>query len=113
MRAKEGKLLKILVIGDKDISLPFRASGCEAKHVEKPEEGRKMLLEAIEKDEYGIIFIVESMARGCMDIISQISETKALPIVTIIPEIVKVERGAAEERLQQMVKRAVGIELPE
>ena len=107
-------MLRILVIGDDDVSFPFRASGCEAKQAKNPEEGRKALIEAIEgKEEYGIIFIAESIARDCMDVISQISEAKSLPIVTIIPEILKVERGAAEERIRQMVKRAVGIELPE
>lgn len=103
---------KILIIGDKDLSLPFRATGCEARQVKGPEEGRRVLLDSAD-NEYGIIFIAESIAQGCMDIISQISETKTLPIVTIVPEVLEVEKAAAEERIRQIVKRAVGMEIPE
>lgn len=104
-------MLKILIIGDRDLSLPFRATGCEAKYAKDPQEGRKILLDS--KDgEYGIIFIAESIAKECMDIISQISETRTLPVVTIVPEVLEVEKAAAEERIRQMVKKAVGIELP-
>ena len=103
-------MLKILIIGNEDLSIPFRAVGCEAKYVENPEEGKKILFESA-KQEYGIIFIAEFIAKECMDLISQISETRALPIVTIIPDTL--EKGVAEQRIRQMVKRAVGIELPE
>jgi len=106
-------VLKILIIGDRDASFPFRASGCEARHVEDSKEGRKALFEAAEKGEYGIIFVAESIAKDCMDLISQLSETKSLPVITIIPDSLEVKKGAAEERIRQMVKRAVGIELPE
>jgi len=105
-------LLKILIIGNEDLSIPFRAVGCEAKYVESPEEGKKILFESV-KQEYGIIFIAESIAKDCMDLISQISETRALPIVTIIPDTLGKEKGIAEQRIQKIVKRAVGIELPE
>jgi len=104
--------LKILVIGDEDLSLPFRAAGCEAKIARDGKEGRKILLESIEEG-YGIIFIAESIATGCMDVISQVSETKNLPLISIIPDVIRGEVGAAEERMRQLVKRAVGIELPE
>ena len=105
-------MLRILIIGDEDLSLPFRANGCEAKYVKNPQEAKKVLLESA-TDQYGIIFIAESIAKGCMDIISQTSEMKTLPIITIIPDLLREEKGAAEARIKQMVKRAVGIELPE
>lgn len=105
-------MLKVLVIGNKDISLPFQANGCEARVAENSNEARNILLESIEK-EYGIIFIADSIARECMDIITQISETRALPIITIIPELTGEGVGAAEQRIRQLIKKAVGIELPE
>jgi len=105
-------LLKILVIGDEDLSLPFRAAGCEAKHVKDPKEGRKALLDSVDND-YGIIFIAESIARECLDVISNISEIKTFPIITIIPDMLRLEIAAADERIKQLVRRAVGIELPD
>ena len=105
-------MLKILIIGNEDLSIPFRAVGCEAKYVKNPEEGKKILLESA-RQEYGVIFIAEFIAKECMNLISQISETRALPIVTIIPDTLEKEKGAAEQRIRQVVKRAVGIELPE
>lgn len=105
-------MLNILIIGDRDLSLPFRAAGCQARYVEDPEQGRQVLLDSVNED-YGIIFIAESIATECMDVISQISETRTFPIVTIVPDITRIEEAAAEERIKQMVKRAVGIELPE
>lgn len=104
--------MKVLIIGDRDISLPFRAAGIEANFAENVQEGRKILLEAIEKD-YGIIFLVESIAQGSLDIIDRISETRSLPIITIIPDFGREMPRAAEERLRQLIRRAVGIELPE
>ncbi|MBE0477805.1 hypothetical protein IBX65_01630 [Candidatus Aerophobetes bacterium] len=105
-------MLKILIIGDEDLSLPFRATGCEARYVENSREGRKVLLDST-NGEYGIIFIAESIAVECMDIISKITESKPLPIITILPDVLKEEKAAAEERIREIVKRAMGIELPE
>jgi vacuolar-type H+-ATPase subunit F/Vma7 len=105
-------VLKVLIIGDRDVSLPFRTMGIEANFAPSREEGRKILLEAIKKD-YGIIFLVESIAQECLDIIAEISETRSLPVITIIPDLTREVPRAAEERLRQLIRRAVGIELPE
>jgi len=105
-------MLKVLIISDEDVSLPFRANGCEARVVRDFKDARDILLNSVDKG-YGIVLIAESIARGCMDIIAQISETKSLPVITIIPDLTGKGAGAAEERIRQLIKRAVGIELPE
>jgi V/A-type H+-transporting ATPase subunit F len=103
---------KILAIGNQDFTLAFRAMGCTAHVVQSGEQGRDMLLTSLTQ-EYGIIFIAESIARLCMDDISQLSDTTSMPIVTILPDTFQEEKGAAETRIRQMVKRAVGIDLPD
>ena len=105
-------MFKVLVISDEDVSLPFRANGCEARIAESLDEARDILIKSVE-GEYGIIFIADSIARKCMDIITQVSEERALPIITIIPDLTGKGAGAAEDRLRQLIKRAVGIELPQ
>ncbi len=105
-------MLKILVIGDEGVTLPFRAVGIEAVFADNFKVARQALFEAA-KREYGIIFIAESVAQGCLDLIREISESKALPIITIIPDLLLKEKGAAEQRLQELIRKAVGMELPE
>lgn len=103
-------MLKVLVIGDEDVSLPFRAMGIQAAFASRPEQGRNILREAVEKD-YGIIFIGESVARGCMDIVREVSENRTLPVITIIPDFTPGVEEAAERRLRELIRRAVGLEL--
>lgn len=105
-------MLKILIIGDEDLSLPFRTVGCEAKYAKDAEASKKILLESTTGDGgYGIIFIAESIAAGCMDTIEQIAEHHTLPVITILPDVLKEEKTVADERIQEIVKRAMGIEL--
>lgn len=105
-------MARVLIISDKDVSLPFRAMGIETSLVQNAEEGKKALLEAVNKG-YGIIFLVESIARDLLNIIDQITENRNLPVITIIPGFGREVSKAAEERLRQLIKKAVGIELPE
>jgi V/A-type H+-transporting ATPase subunit F len=105
-------MLKMAVLGDKETSLLFSSMGLDVLICPRPQEGRSMLQEAFRKD-YGIIFVAESIARECMDIIEGLSEKKTFPIVTIIPDFTGRFPQVAEARLRSLTRRAIGMELPD
>ncbi len=105
-------MLKMAVLGDKETSLLFLSMGLDVLICPHPQEGRNMLQEAFKKN-YGIIFVAESIAREYMDIIEGLSEKKAFPIVTIIPDFTRRFPQVAEARLKSLTRKAIGMELPE
>jgi len=105
-------MLKMAVLGDKETSLLFLSMGLDVLICPRPQEGRNMLQEAFRED-YGIIFVAESIARECMDIIEGLSEKKAFPVVTIIPDFTRRFPRVTEARLRSLTRRAIGMELPE
>lgn len=102
-------MFKIAIIGDKQTCLSFRGVGINGIICKQADEARKILREILE--EYGIIFIGESLAAGCLDIIEELTEKKSIPIITIIPDFSKKAPGIAEDRLKNWLRRAVGIDI--
>jgi V/A-type H+-transporting ATPase subunit F len=105
-------MLKIAFVGDKESSLPFRGVGIEAIICQEDEEA-KGILQKLSQGDYGIIFITESLSRGCLDVIEELNHKRELPVITIIPDFLKKSPGIAEKRLKNWIKQAVGMELPE
>jgi len=105
-------MLKMAVLGDKETSLLFLSMGLDVFICPRAEEGPTMLQEAFRKD-YGIIFVAESIARECMNLIEGLSERKAFPVVTIIPDSSQRFPQVAEARLRSLIRRAIGMELPD
>ena len=103
-------MLRIAIIGDKDTVLPFKGLGIEAVLIDEPEEGREKLKQ-IANEEYGIVFVSESVAQGCLDIIENISEKKSLPIITIVSDFRGEALEVSEKRLRKLIRRAVGMEI--
>jgi len=104
-------MLKMIVIADKETSLPFRGLGIEAIICEDSKECERVLRSFFQKEDYGIIFISEFLARECLNIIEELSEKKSLPVITIIPDFFKRNMGMGEERLNNLIKRAIGMEI--
>ncbi|TET63058.1 hypothetical protein E3J48_03120 [Candidatus Aerophobetes bacterium] len=105
-------MLKMAVLGDKETSLLFLSMGLEVFICPRPEEGASVLQEAFRKG-YGIIFVAESIARECMNVIEGLSEKKVFPIITIIPDSSQRFPQVAEARLRSLIRRAIGMELPD
>ncbi len=103
-------MLKMAVLGDKETSLLFLSMGLDVLICSRPQEGGSMLQEAFRKD-YGIIFVAESIAQECMDVIEGLSEKKTFPIITIIPDFTQRFPRVAEARLRSLIRRAIGMEL--
>ena len=103
-------MLRVAILGDKDTILPFKGSGIEAIFVEDPRKGGEKLKQLTIKD-YGIIFVAESVAQGCLDVIESISEKKSFPIITIVPDFREEIAEIAEKRLRKLIRKAVGMEI--
>ena len=106
-------MLKVAIIGDKQTSLPFLGIGVDAIISEEIEEARRKLRKLFEEDKYGIIIVTQSLAAKCLDLIEDLNERKSLPHITIIPDSTGEVSEVAKKRLRNLIRKAVGMELPE
>ena len=103
---------KIAIVADKQTCLPFSGIGIEAVICQTSEEAGRVLRKLSEEG-FGVIFVSESLAARCLKIIEEISEQKTYLTITIVPDFTKEFSGVAEKRLRNLIKKAVGMELPE
>ena len=103
-------MLRVAILGDKDTILPFKGSGIEAILIGGPKGGGEKLKQLAAKD-YGIIFVSESVAQECLDVIENISEKKSFPIITIVPDFREGITEVAEKRLRKLIRKAVGMDI--
>ncbi|MFQ6066896.1 MAG: V-type ATP synthase subunit F [bacterium] len=103
---------KIAIIADKQTCLPFSGIGIEAVISQTSEEAGRVLRKLSEEG-FEVIFISESLAANCVEVIEEISERKASLTITIVPDFTREFSGVAEKRLKNLIKKAVGMELPE
>ena len=98
-------MYKIAVIGDKDSVLAFRALGV---HVFTAIEGNdaRRIIDKLAKEEYGIIFVTEQLAKGIPETIQRYNN-EVIPAVILIPS----NRGSLNiglENINKNVEKAVG-----
>ncbi len=105
-------MLKMIIIADRQTSLPFLGIGIDILINKEAEEIKRALRKLFEEEKYGIIFISQSLAAKCLDRIEELSEKKSSPLVTIIPDSKGEASGIAEQRLGNLIRKAVGMELP-
>jgi V/A-type H+-transporting ATPase subunit F len=99
---------KIAALGEKDIMLIFRAVGVAVFPVNTIIEAEDKLKKII-KEEYGIIFMTETIAIKLDSIIKQYS-FKLLPSIVIIPGLGE-RNNYAIDILRQAIIKAVGADV--
>lgn len=100
---------RMAAVGEADSIIGFLALGVEIFPVTSSEEAATRLKGLTEENEYGIIFVTETVAQQVMETITTLSE-RALPSIVLIPS----NRGAhgfALERIRTIVERAVGADI--
>lgn len=105
-------MLKMIIIADRQTSLPFLGIGIDILISKEVEEIKRALRKLFVEEKYGIIFIAQSLAAKCLNLIEELSEKRSSPLVTIIPDCKGEASGIAEQRLGNLIKKAVGMELP-
>ncbi|MDR2519825.1 MAG: V-type ATP synthase subunit F [Eubacteriaceae bacterium] len=101
---------KVAVVGDRDSVLCFRAFGFSvfAASEDDAEQTRK-LIDALAKDEYGIIFVTEQIAQTVNETIDRYNES-LVPAIILIPSN-KGSLGIGMARIRSNVEKAVGINI--
>ena len=105
-------MLKMIIIADRQTSLPFLGIGIDIVINEEIGGVRRTLHKLFGEEKYGIIFVTQSLAAKCLDLIEKLSEKKSSPLITIIPDSRGEASGIAEQRLGNLIRKAVGMELP-
>lgn len=98
-------MYKVAVIGDKDSVLAFRALGVEVFTAIDSLEARR-IIDRIAKEDYGIIFITEQLAKDIPDTIERYNN-EVIPAVILIPS----NRGSLNiglDNINKNVEKAVG-----
>ncbi len=97
-------LVKIAVIGDGDTVLGFRLAGVhEAFEAYSPSEAEKILSKLLEREDVALILITDSLASGM-----KLPDVR-FPIILTVPD--RKSEGKGEERLMEIVRRAIGVEI--
>lgn len=104
----------IIIIGDSDLVIGFKAVGVEALITNTLEEGIKAVEDIYKdkenRDKYAIVFISEDIATAFSDRIRDIKARYPYPILTIVPGKFG-PTGAAEETISRMIERAIGFDI--
>lgn len=100
---------KIAAIGEEDIILGFKALGIEIYPATSPAEVPEILRRLIETDEYGIIFVTESIADQVEQVMAEIG-IRPLPSLVYIPGS-QGSQGFAMQRIRKIIEKAVGADI--
>lgn len=100
---------KIAAVGEEDLILGFKALGIEVYPVTSPEMMAEVVEKLMSSNEYGIIFVSESMAEKVEAIVADFG-FQPLPSVVYIPGS-EGGQGFARQRIRRIVERAVGADI--
>jgi len=100
---------KIAAIGEEDIILGFKALGIEIYPATTPEEVPGILDRLIATDEYGIIFVTESIADQVEQVMAEIG-IRPLPSLVYIPGS-QGSQGFAMQRIRKIIEKAIGADI--
>jgi V/A-type H+-transporting ATPase subunit F len=101
---------KIAVIGDRDTVAGFRMVGVQEWFTPKsPAETRAKLREFFRDPHMGLIIITEPLAQQVEDTVNQLAAAP-IPVIMLIPDR-HGTTGAHDAVLEEMIRKAVGIEI--
>jgi len=98
--------MKIAVIGDRHTVLGFRLAGTEG--TEPGEDPRITLEEHMEREDLGVLIITSELAGSLKKDIARWKREKHFPIIVEIQEFGKI---MTEDRIGELLKRAVGMDI--
>lgn len=96
---------KIGVLGNDNSVLIYQMLGFDVYQINNPEEA-SIKLDELAQDEYGVIYVTESVAENILETIHRYDD-KLLPAIILIPDHTGT-RGIGKKRVQENVEKAVG-----
>lgn len=101
-------MYRIGVVGEKDAVIAFLALGIAVKPVENSEEAAKTI-DLMAKDNYGIIFVTETIARDIKETIDRY-KSEMIPAIILIPGS-RGSLGIGLSTIRDNVEKAVGVDI--
>ena len=98
-------MYKIAVIGDKDSVLAFKILGVDVFITLDAQEARKTI-DRIAKENYGIIFVTEQLAKDILETIKRYN-SKVIPAIILIPSN-KGSLNIGLANIDKNVEKAIG-----
>lgn len=98
-------MYKIAVLGDKDSVNAFKVLGIDVYSIYEGDKARN-IVDKLAKEDYGVIFITEELAKKIPKTIDRYYE-KITPAIILIPSN-KGSLGIGMEKLNKNVEKAVG-----
>ncbi len=102
----DGRNLLMAAVGDFESVLPFQAVGVSPF---SPENGLRELLLSLAKEQYAVVFLVDSLYRDNQDMVEELNENYAMSIIPI-PGI-RGSTGIGISTIRESVERAVGMDI--
>lgn len=100
---------KIISVGDEETSLGFKLAGISEVYTEEPEKAGTILRKVSEDPELAILIITEEVAKANSDLIKRI-RMNPYPVIIEVPGK-KAQYESAENKVQALIKMALGIDL--
>ncbi|MDO8141621.1 MAG: V-type ATP synthase subunit F [Candidatus Brocadiales bacterium] len=102
-------MLKIVIIGEKNDTLPYQSIGVEIEPVKTTADTVSVLRKTAQNPSVAIILITENMAEQCLDTITEL-RNKTDKAITIIPTQ-QGRRQTSMAELSKEIGRAVGMDI--
>jgi vacuolar-type H+-ATPase subunit F/Vma7 len=103
-------MAKIAVIGDKEITLGFKAIGVTSFAFEDVKE-LPLILNEIKNNDYELIFVSEKAYLSLENELKEFEEAP-VPAVIVIPSVSE-NLGVADNHINNIVQKAVGMKIGE
>ncbi len=94
--------MKVTAVTDPDTALAFRLAGIETVAVARSEDAGKVLRQAADQPETGIILVTERLAKAAGETFENLVHERHLPLFVEIPDV----RGPVGKRLSAAEKMA-------
>lgn len=100
---------KVVAVGERDLIIGFKAVGVELAPVKSSSEVDAVLKKLSQDASVGLILITETIAEGCLDVISSFRDESPV-VVLIVPSHLPSKHISMLE-MKRDVEKAVGIDM--
>lgn len=100
---------KIVAVGERDLIIGFKAVGVELSPVKSPSEVNAVLKKLSQDTSVGLILITETIAEGCLDVISSFRNESSV-VILIAPSHLPTKHISMIE-MKRNIEKAVGVDM--
>ncbi len=102
---------KIAVIGDHDTVIGFSLAGASEVIPANRETCEEAFLKAIARSDVGVLIVQDDLTETFSHKTRKVMETLSRPVIVTVPGKTEALGGKKSGNIQELVKRAIGIEL--